>query len=65
MNNEGGENINMLITIALKKYNKLNKIFFEYFVPKYPIPKVPTILNNPIKDKIIVGDHKSIPLSFI
>ena len=39
------------------------RFFFLYFVPKYPIPKVPKILKNPISAKIIVADHPPIPLS--
>ena len=50
---------------ALKKYNKLKSFFLLYFVPKYPIPRVPTILNKPINDKIIVADQPPKPLSCI
>ena len=34
INNDGGEKINIEITIALKKYRILNNIFLEYLVPK-------------------------------
>ena len=43
----------IVMITALKKYKMLNKIFLLYFVPKYPIPNVPMMLNNPINDKII------------
>ena len=62
---EGGENIKIAMIIALKKYSILNNIFLLYLVPRYPIPKVPIILNSPIKDKIIVAVHPPKPLSCI
>ena len=55
----------MQITIALSAYKTLNNFFLLYFVPKYPMPHVPTILNKPIKDQIIVAAQPPRPLSCI
>ena len=60
---EAGSIKNKIIIIPLKKYKPLNRIFFEYLSAKYPIVKVPKILNNPIKDKIAAPVHPSRPLS--
>ena len=60
---EGGENIKIAIITALNAYKQLNNIFLLYFVPKYPMPRVPIILNNPIKAKIIVAVQPPSPLS--
>ena len=51
--------------IALKKYRILNNIFLLYFVPRYPIHRDPIILNNPMRDKIIVAVQPPSPLSCI
>ena len=53
------------IITALKKYNALKSFFLLYFVPKYPIPRVPAMLNKPINDKIIVADQPPNHLSWI
>ena len=62
---DGGEKIKIHIIIALNAYKTLKSFFLLYFVPKYPMPKVPIILNNPIKESIIVADQPPKPLSCI
>ena len=62
---DGGENIKLQITNPMRAYNKLNNFFLLYVVPRYPIPRVPMMLNKPIKDRIIVADQPPSPLSCI
>ena len=62
---EGEKNIKIAMTTALKEYKILNNIFLLYFDPRYPIPRVPIILNKPIKAKIIVAAQPPRPLSCI